>query len=136
MHTLLSNVHFVLYRALFAHPTLQHFFYSQAHILCCIEHCFHILLYSAHFYSRAYILRCIEHFMYILLSSVHFVLYRELLHILLSSIHFLLSGTHFVLYRAFFAHPTLKRTFCAVLAPFAHPISSVHFVLNKAHPAL
>ena len=65
LHIPLSSVHFVLYGALIAHPTLERTFCAVWSTFC-ISH------------SRAYILCCMEHFLHIPLSSVHFVLYGTL----------------------------------------------------------
>ena len=58
----LSGVHFVLYRALFAHGTLRHTFCAAYGSFCIWN-------------SRAYILCCIEHFLHMELSGIHFVLH-------------------------------------------------------------
>ena len=53
LHILLLNIHFMLYGALFAHPTLERTFCAVWSTFCTS-------------YSRAYILCCMEHFLHIL----------------------------------------------------------------------
>ena len=94
LHILLSSVHFVLYGALFVHPTLERTFCAVWSTFCTS-------------YSRACILYCMEHFLHIPLSCVHFVLYMAVF------IHHTLKHT-FCAQNTDFLHLTLKHTFCAL----------------------